>query len=268
LNPHYNKPIGVIDSGVGGLTVWRELIKMLPNENSIYFADSQNCPYGSKPLETIRELTFNIVKFLLTQDCKLILIACNSISASIINELRKFYPDVPFVGIEPAIKVAASHTKTKNIGVLATEATVKGELYNHTKTVIPDDINIHVQIGYNLVDLIELGKINSTETSETLEKYISTLINKNVDEVVLGCTHYPFLIDQMKKVSGDKINYIDPASAVVKQVERMLIKHEIKNGSDKIGNHKLYSSGSFFPAKELLPEFDISSIEIIKEYKL
>jgi len=266
LSSTKSNPIGVLDSGVGGLTVWRELIKMLPLENTIYFADSINCPYGSKTIDEIRRLTFAVVDFLLSNSCKMILIACNSISSSIINELRKIHPDVPFVGIEPAIKVAASQTKTNNIGVLATQATVKGELYNNTKKNIPDDIKIHVQIGYNLVELIENGKLDSEKTEETLKKYITPFIESNVDNVVLGCTHYPFLIGSMKKISGDKITFIDPAKAVVMQVDRMLIKYDIKNETMENVTHLLYSSGINFPVAQLLPELDYSNIKIITDY--
>lgn len=263
-----SNPIGVLDSGVGGLTVWRELVKMLPCENTIYFADSINCPYGSKPIDKIRELTFNIVKFLLSKNCKLILIACNSISASIINELRKEYHDIPFVGIEPAIKVAAQLTKTNNIGVLATEATVSGELYNNTKKVIREEVNIHVKIGHQLVEAVESAEIETATTKDLLQKYIQLFIDNEVDNVVLGCTHYPFLIDSMRKISGEKINYIDPAEAVVNQVERMLNKYEIRNKEGNTSNHVLYSSGSNFLVKELLPEIDYSNIKIITDYHL
>lgn len=258
-----SNPIGVFDSGVGGLTVWRELINMLPYENTVYFADSINCPYGSKSLDEIRRLTFNIVDFLLSKNCKLILIACNTISSSIINELRRAHTDVPFVGIEPAIKVAASETKTKNIGVLATEATVNGELYNNTKKNIPDDINIHLQIGYNLVEIVEKGELDTEKTRDVLKKYITPFIERDVDRVVLGCTHYPFLIDEMMKISGDKIDYLNPAKAVVKQVERMLDKFKLTNEDQKTGRHVLYSSGDNFPVKKLLPELDYNKIQII-----
>ncbi|OGU55716.1 MAG: glutamate racemase [Ignavibacteria bacterium RBG_13_36_8] len=263
-----SNPIGVFDSGVGGLTVWRELIKMLPHENTIYFADSKNCPYGSKKLKEIRELTFAIVKFLLSKKCKLILIACNSISASIINELRKVYPDVPFVGMEPAIKVAASLTDTKNIGVLATEATVNGELYNKTKQIIPEEININVQIGHSLVELVEAGELESQEVSDTLKKYINSFLNNAVDNVVLGCTHYPFLIDKMKEISGNKINYIDPAQAVIKQVERLLVQYDIQNSASNAADHQMYSSGKNFPVKKLLPDLNYSNIKITTNFVL
>ena len=263
-----SNPIGVLDSGVGGLTVWRELIEMLPNENTIYFADSINCPYGSKTIDEIRKLTINIVEFLLSQNCKLILIACNSISSSIINELRRTHPSVPFVGIEPAIKVAASETATKNIGVLATEATINGELYNNTKKNIPDDIEIHLQIGYNLVDIVERGESDTDEAREILRKYITPFLESEVDRVVLGCTHYPFLIDEMKKISGDKIDYLNPAKAVVKQVERLLDKFNLMNEEGKRAGHILYSSGNIFPVRKLLPELDYSRIQITTNYVL
>jgi glutamate racemase len=251
-----------MDSGVGGLSIWKEIIRLLPFENTIYFADSKNLPYGSKPLDEIRKFSFRIVRFLLEQKCKLIIVACNSITTTIINELRENFC-VPFVGIEPAIKVAASHTKTNNIGVLATAATMNGKLYNTTKLKIPEEINIHFQVGYGLVELIEQAKLDNSKTISYCREYINYFLDNNVDTVVLGCTHYPFLINKFEEISGHKIHFIDPAIPVVKQIERVLMYHGFQNNSNSIGSHSVYSSGTSFAIKALLPDLDYSKIKIV-----
>ncbi len=261
-----NNPIGILDSGVGGLSVWQEVIKTLPHESIIYFGDSANCPYGEKSKTRIKTMTENIIDFLLKKDCKLIIIACNTISVSIIEELRKKY-SIPIIAIEPAIKVAAKHTKNKNIGVLATRGTQKGKLYKNTKEKLPKNINIHFQIGKGLVEIVEKGEINAPKNIKLLKKYLNPLMNKNIDQLVLGCTHYPFLTRQIKQITENKINIINPAKAVAKQTKKKLTDHKLLTNRSK-PNYTFFTSGKIFLIEKLLPNINLKSIKINLNKKL
>ncbi|MFH2141423.1 MAG: glutamate racemase [Bacteroidota bacterium] len=257
-----NRRIGVFDSGVGGLSVWKEIVELLPNESIIYYADSGNCPYGTKSREEIIKLSEKIVEFLIKKSCKLIVVACNTATAAAIDYLRLNY-SIPFVGMEPAIKPAAIQSKTGNIGVLATENTFKGRLFNETSRKYANDKNLYIQIGYGLVDIVENGKINTKDSYSILEKYIQPMLDKNVDQIVLGCTHYPFLMEQIKEIVGTKSGIINPAPAVARQVENILDKQQIKNKL-KDQENVFYSSGRTEVLKDLLAKMNIVDPEIIK----
>jgi len=236
-----NKPIGIFDSGVGGISIWKEIISLLPNENTIYLADSKNAPYGQKTKEEIIALSIKNTEYLLSKGCKIIVVACNTATTNAIDYLRNHY-DVPFIGIEPAIKPAALQTKTKNIGILATKGTLNSELFATTSDKFSDDIHIVEQIGEGLVPLIESGKINSKEMNILLEKYINELLKKNIDYLVLGCTHYPFLIPQIRKIVSNKVTIIDSGEAVAKQTKAVILKNKLSNMENILGKHKLYSN--------------------------
>lgn len=262
-----NKPIGILDSGIGGLSIWRQLVKELPNESTIYFADSKNCPYGPRTLNEINFLAEKVVTFLIKQDVKLILIACNTITVSVINRLRKKI-NIPFVGVEPATKVAVEKTKTGNIGILATEGTFRGDLYNETKEKFAGDTNIHIQTGNGLVEMVETDSINKAGSEKLLTRYVNFFIDKKVDQVALGCTHYPFLKTKLMEISGNKINFIDPAQAVVKQLQKILEAEKIYSDKDVKGSHKIYSSGKIVNPENLIPEIEQYSPLIIENYEL
>lgn len=234
-------PIGVFDSGIGGLSIWKEIVTFLPNENTIYLADSKHAPYGQKSTKEIIELSVKNTKYLLKQNCKIIVIACNTATTNAIQYLRKNF-DVTFIGIEPAIKPAVLKTKTKNIGILATKGTLNSELFVKKADKFSNGINIIEQIGEGLVPLIETGKINSIALDILLKKYITNLLNQNIDYLVLGCSHYPFLIPQIKKMIGNKIKIIDSGEAVAKQVKNILENHQLLNITSKIGKHKLFNN--------------------------
>jgi len=236
-----NNPIGVFDSGVGGISIWNEIVTLLPNENTIYLADSKNAPYGQKTKEDIINLSIKNTEYLLSKGCKIIIVACNTATTNAINYLRKHYA-VPFIGIEPAIKPAALHSKTKNIGILATKGTLNSDLFTKTSDNLSDEITIIEQIGEGLVPLIETGKINSKKMDILLNKYIHNLMNSNIDYLVLGCTHYPFLIPKIKKIVKDKITIIDSGEAVAKQTKAVLIKINLLNDNVEKGKHQLYSN--------------------------
>ena len=215
-----NKPIGIFDSGIGGTSIWRAIHDLLPNEKTIYLADSKNAPYGQKSKEEIIALSMKNTDFLLKMNCKLIVVACNTATTNAIRELREKY-DVPFIGIEPAIKPAATHSKTQIIGILATKGTLNSELFNKT-TEKYQDIKIIEQVGHGLVQLIENGDINSPEMTKLLHSYLTPMIEANIDYLVLGCSHYPYLIPQIQKILPPHIHIIDSGEAVAKQTQKIL----------------------------------------------
>lgn len=213
-------PIGLFDSGIGGTSIWKEIHSLLPNEDTIYLADSKNAPYGQKSKDEIIALSIKNTEFLLEQGCKLIVVACNTATTNAVKELREKY-DVPFIGIEPAIKPAAVHTKTQTIGVLATKGTLTSELFHKTVSDLKD-INVIEQVGYNLVTLIEEGKLESDEVRELLKTYLQPMIDANIDYLVLGCSHYPYLVPQIKKILPEGVKIIDSGEAVARQTKNVL----------------------------------------------
>lgn len=214
------QPIGVFDSGIGGTSIWKEIHNLLPNEKTIYLADSKNAPYGEKPKEEIIQLSMKNTDFLLNMNCKLIVVACNTATTNAIRELRAHY-SVPFIGIEPAIKPAAIHSRTQVIGILATKGTLNSELFNKT-TEMFHHTKIIEQIGYGLVELIENGQMESPEMTQLLHSYLNPMIEANIDFLVLGCSHYPYLIPQIRKIIPNHIHIIDSGLAVARQTQNLL----------------------------------------------
>lgn len=214
------QPIGVFDSGIGGTSIWKEIHNLLPNEKTIYLADSKNAPYGEKSKEEIIQLSMKNTDFLLNMNCKLIVVACNTATTNAIRELRAHY-SVPFIGIEPAIKPAAIHSRTQVIGILATKGTLNSELFNKT-TEMFHHTKIIEQIGYGLVELIENGQMESPEMTQLLHSYLNPMIEANIDFLVLGCSHYPYLIPQIRKIIPDHIHIIDSGLAVARQTQNLL----------------------------------------------
>ncbi|KIC01947.1 glutamate racemase [Flavobacterium sp. AJR] len=215
-----NNPIGVFDSGIGGTSIWTAIHQLLPNEKTIYLADTKNAPYGQKTKQEIVDLSKKNVDFLLDMGCKLIVVACNTATTNAIKELREQYT-VPFIGIEPAIKPAATNSKTQTIGILATQGTLNSELFNKA-TEMYQDTKIIEQVGHGLVQLIENGDLNSPEMAQLLESYLRPMIEANIDYLVLGCSHYPYLIPQIKKILPEHIHIIDSGEAVAKQTQNIL----------------------------------------------
>jgi glutamate racemase len=215
-----NNPIGLFDSGIGGTSIWKAINQLMPNENTIYLADSKNAPYGVKSKEEIIALSKKNTELLLENNCKIIVVACNTATTNAIKELRATY-DVPFIGIEPAIKPAATYSKTQTIGILATKGTLSSELFYKTVSLY-QETNIIEQIGYGLVELIENGEINSPKMEELLESFLKPMIEKNIDYLVLGCSHYPYLIPKIKQILPKTIQIIDSGEAVAKQTLSVL----------------------------------------------
>jgi glutamate racemase len=215
-----NQPIGIFDSGIGGTSIWKEIHQLLPNEKTIYLADSKNAPYGQKNKQEILALSMKNTDFLLKMNCKIIVVACNTATTNAIQELRAKY-NVPFIGIEPAIKPAATNSKTQTIGILATKGTLNSELF-HKTTEMYQDTKIIEQVGHGLVQLIESGQINSPEMDSLLQSYLQPMIDANIDYLVLGCSHYPYLIPQIKKILPEHIQIIDSGQAVARQTQKIL----------------------------------------------
>ncbi len=220
------QPIGIFDSGIGGTSIWKEIHTLLPSEDTLYLSDSKNAPYGNKTKDAIIALAVKNTEYLLERNSKIIVVACNTATTNAIKVLRQNY-DVPFIGIEPAIKPAALKTKTNTIGILATKGTLNSELFEKTSSNLSSNPIIIEQIGEGLVDLIENGKIHSDEMNRLLKKYLKPMMNANADHIVLGCTHYPYLKEKIQNIVGASVNIIDSGSAVAIQTKNILSEHNL-----------------------------------------
>lgn len=215
-------PIGVFDSGVGGLSVLRAIREQMPEEPVIYLADQAHVPYGPRPLERVRAFSEGITRYLLARGAKLIVVACNTASAAALHFLRERFPEVPFVGMEPAVKPAAEHTRSGVVGVLATPATFQGALYASVVERFAAGVTVLQDTCPGLVTQIEKGDLESAETRAILAEALGPMLAKGIDTVVLGCTHYPFVIPLIESICGEGVRVIDPAPAVARQVRRVL----------------------------------------------
>ena len=260
-----NNPIGIFDSGVGGTSIWKEINALLPSENTIYLSDSFNAPYGEKNKDEIIQLSIKNTEYLLDKNCKLIVVACNTATTNAIKVLREKYK-VPFIGIEPAIKPAALKTKTNIIGILATKGTLNSELFEKTSNALDQKIIRKEIVGKGLVELIESGKLNSKEMNTLLLKYLKPLLHQNIDCLVLGCTHYPYLIPQIRKIVSNKIKIIDSGEAVAKQTKFILEKNKLVHFSKKNGTHHFFINKQKQVLEKLINKKGIENI-IIEELK-
>lgn len=252
-----NQPIGVFDSGVGGTSVWQEIVKLLPNEKTIYLADSKNAPYGTKSQDEIIALSEKNTDYLLSKGCKIIVVACNTATTNAIAHLRAKY-NIPFIGIEPAIKPAALHTTTNAIGILATKGTLSSALFDQTKEKFAKDVEVVEQVGTGLVELIENNQINDKETSDLLQKFLQPMLMKNIDYLILGCTHYPYLIPHIQKILPYNVKIIDSGEAVARQTKNILTQLNLLNTSNNQPQHDVYSNASVETLKSLLKNIDLN----------
>lgn len=248
-----SSPIGIFDSGVGGISVLRAIREQMPEENVIYFGDQGHIPYGPRPMEQIRDFSGAIANFLLDHHAKIIVVACNTASAAALKYLREQYPDVPFVGMEPAVKPAAERTQTGKVGVLATPATFQGALYASVVERFANGVELFQNTCNGLVQQIERGNLSGSETRAILENALLPMLEKNIDTVVLGCTHYPFVIPLIEQIVGDNVRVIDPAPSVAKQVRRLLEAGAVKNPESERGGVTFYTSGDPAALKSILP---------------
>ena len=234
--------IGIFDSGSGGLSVYRELVKLLPRERYLYFSDNAHCPYGEKTVEYIQERAHVITDILLGMGADIIVVACNTATAAAIASLRADYPEVPFIGMEPAVKPAALGTRSGVIGVLATAGTLKGSKYLHTRGQYEDNVRIVEHVGEGFVELVENGILDGPEAEETVSRSLQPLLDEGADIVVLGCTHYPFLQPVIERLAGPGVKVIDPAPAVARQTVHVLQEKGIPTGEGPF-SIDLYHSG-------------------------
>lgn len=246
-----NCPIGIFDSGVGGLSVLKEIKKLLPSESIHYFADSINCPYGSKTKEDAFSLAKKNIEFLLERHCKLIVIACNTVTAVAIDNFRSRYP-VPFIGMEPALKTAVLKTKTKKIGILATENTLNGRLFKQTFEKYANGFDVFIQPGLGLVELVEKGEQNSARARHLLEEYLFPMMEKGADTIVLGCTHYPFLKQMIRTITKNRVTIIDPSDAVAAQTKRILTAFDLMSENKGEPDFHFYTTGEKSIAQKFL----------------
>ena len=248
-------PIGVFDSGVGGLSVLRQIQHQFPQENLIYLADQQHVPYGPRSLAQVRQFSEAITRFLLDQGTKLIVVACNTASAAALYHLREAFPEVPFVGMEPAVKPAAEQTQTGVVGVLATPATFQGKLYASVVERFANGVHLLQDTCPGLVGQIELGALQGSTTRAILEGALSPMLARGIDRVVMGCTHYPFVIPLIQEIVGPEVKVIDPAPTVARQVGRVLAELELDNQSSEPGQVRYLTSGDSSKLTNLLPTF-------------
>ncbi|MDD2594893.1 MAG: glutamate racemase [Bacteroidales bacterium] len=233
--------IGIFDSGVGGLSVWRELITLMPGEDYVYVSDSGNCPYGPKSADFIIERASAITEFLIKRGAEIIVVACNTATAGAIAYLRAHY-SISFVGMEPALKPAALCSKSGVVGVLATKGTFKGKLYLDTLARFANEVQVISQVGEGLVESVEKGILEGLQVETLLHHCMDPMLEAGADHIVLGCTHYPFLMESMRKIAGDKVVLVNPAPAVARQAQKVLSQIRPIN-NNHIGNIEFYSTG-------------------------
>ena len=246
-------PIGIFDSGVGGISVLRAIREQMPEENVIYVGDQGHIPYGPRPMEQIRAFSEAITNFLLAHQARIVVVACNTASAAALTYLREKFPQVPFVGMEPAVKPAAEQTLTGKVGVLATPATFQGALYASVVERFANGVELFQNTCNGLVQEIEHGNLAGDETRRILEDALLPMLDNKIDTVVLGCTHYPFVIPLIQQIVGENVRVIDPAPSVARQVRRLLEAGGMKNPAVGRGEVRSYTSGDQAGLKSLLP---------------
>lgn len=245
--------IGIFDSGAGGLSVLREIRKVLPGDDCIYFADNANCPYGTRDRSFIIDRAREISRFLIGEGCDIIVVACNTATASAISTLRAEFP-IKFIGMEPAVKLAAENTSTGVIGVLATAGTLAADKYKNTKDRFGNDARIVERVGQGFVELVENGDLESPHSREVVGQVLLPILEEKADRIVLGCTHYPFLLPTMARVSADHgydVRFIDPAPAVARQVLKILTEKGIGPATEGRPDVELLASASADTLQEL-----------------
>ena len=249
-----SQPIGVFDSGVGGLSVLRAMRELMPEESVIYFGDQGHVPYGPRPMQQVRDFSEAITRFLLDRGAKLIVVACNTASAAALHYLRDKFPNASFVGMEPAVKPAAEYTRSGTVGVLATPATFQGALYASVLERFANGVQVLQHTCPGLVGQIESGDLDGDETRAILEDALRPMLDRGIDTVVLGCTHYPFVIPLIEQVVGENVRVIDPAPAVAKQAKRLLDGSGMKVPVGERAEVHFYTSGDADMLASLLPK--------------
>jgi len=236
-----SNPIGIFDSGLGGLSVWEALYDLMPDESMLYLADSKYAPYGHRPQSEIIQLSIKNMEYLLEQGCKIVVVACNTATTNAIDVLRQSY-SVPIIGIEPAIKPAALNSKTGVVGVLATRGTLASSLFIKTAALYAQNRKVIEQYGDGLVDLIEAGEMESEQMHDLLIKYLNPMISAGIDYLVLGCTHYSFLRPQLEAILPAEVQIIDAGDAVARQTKNVLKENGLLNDGSKQSSFRFYAN--------------------------
>lgn len=242
-------PIGIFDSGVGGLTVAAAIRQALPAERLLYFGDAAHIPYGDRSLREVRGFTAAIVRAMIGQGCKLIVIACNTASAAALHHVREAYPNIPFVGMEPAVKPAAARSRTNVVGVIATRATFQSELFESVIERFAQGVRVIAQPCPGLVQAIEAGELDTPNTEHMLRSWLEPMLEQGIDELVLACTHYPLVRPLIERIVGPGVEVIDPAPAVARQTHRLLVERNLLAMAGE-GSFKAITSGD---AQHMLP---------------
>ncbi len=255
--------IGIFDSGIGGLSVFREIRKLMPEESYVYYSDNAHCPYGEKTADYIIGRAVQITGILAGKGADIIVVACNTATAAAISALRRLYSDrsdpevrkrvleisggrrdhIMFIGMEPAVKPAIGLTKTGVIGVLATAGTLKAEKYRNTRELVHGPVKVVEHVGQGFVELVEKGELSGRNAETVVEASLRPLLDAGADVIVLGCTHYPFLLDTIRKIAGPGIAVIDPAPAVAKHLADVMKEDGLPDGCQGKGRVELLSSG-------------------------
>ncbi len=235
------RPIAMLDSGVGGLSILREVRNQLPNEDILYFADQRHVPYGPRPRQEIQSFSEAITRFFLERDAKVVVIACNAASAASLHYLRKTFPDLIFVGMEPAVKPAAERTQRGVIGVITTKATYQGELFASVVERFTDGVKVVTQVCPTFVTHVEAGQLDTSQVRQVAEEYLQPLIAAHIDQLVLGCTHFPFLVPLLQDILGPEIEIIDPGPAIARQTGRVIAQK--RNHPRHSGQVAYFTSG-------------------------
>jgi len=247
-----NRPLGIIDSGIGGISVWQEIAAQLPHESLVYVADQARLPYGTKTSSQIHAFSQELVTFLTTQDVKAVVVACNTMTVHSLEILRSKFPDLPIIGTVPAIKKAVTLTKNKKIGVLSTIATARSPYQEYLIEEFADDCEVETVGTDALVPLVESLHMSPKVIAQTIREVVKPFQAIGCDTVVLGCTHYPFLREPLQKVLGKNICIIDSAEAIARQVDRILTKNNTKASLNHISKYDFYTTGDTKTFEQLL----------------
>ena len=237
-----NRPIGVYDSGFGGLSVWRELCRLLPHESIVYLGDGKNCPYGGRSREEITKFAKASVQRLVDEGVKMVVVGCNTATTAAISTLREIWQDMPIVGLEPAVKPACLTTRSRRIAVLATEHSLRSDMFLSTTARYAEGIEVLKVVGEGFVDIVEEGRESTPEAYEAVRSVVAPLLGSGIDKIVLGCTHYPFLRPHIERiVEGRGIDIVDSGEAVARRVEWLLKRYKIAARSDHRAEYRFIS---------------------------
>lgn len=235
--------IAIFDSGVGGLSVWRQIVDQLPYEDTLYLADQAHVPYGNRSLSEVRRFSRAISRFLIDQGATVIVVACNTASAAALRQLRDAFPEIPFVGMEPAVKPAVERTESGVVGVIATEATFQGALFASLLERYAGDVEVFAQVCPGLVEAVEGGALETPETETLLRECLAPLLQAEIDQLVLGCTHYPFLRPTIERIIEGRVSIIDPSPAVARQTGLVMARTPTRTDQEHLGRHEFYTTG-------------------------